>query len=239
VREVDDCLGFAHEVRHCREQKKTKEPSTSNAATMTWMRMTSAIFLVRYRGLSLKALNGSDGGSAMRLKTVSWVLVGLVGLLPAAGCGGKGSGAAASTPGAVKVDGALGEQRTWTVDQLATLPLQTQDVTFLTEAGASKNLQAKGVALLDLLQRAKPRFDAKTKRDAIRYAVLVHAVDDYKAVISWAEIDPDLGAKPVLVDVEENGKKLDRPNIVVPGDKEGGRHVDAVDRISLVEVKAS
>jgi DMSO/TMAO reductase YedYZ molybdopterin-dependent catalytic subunit len=175
----------------------------------------------------------------MRLKTASWVLFGLVGLLPAAGCGGKDSGAAGSTPGAVKVDGALGEQRTWTVDQLATLPLQTQDVTFLTEAGASKSLQAKGVALLDLLQRAKPRFDAKTKRDAIRYAVLVHAVDNYKAVISWAEIDPDFGAKSVLVDVEENGKKLDRPNVVVPGDKEGGRHVDAVDRISLVEVKAS
>jgi hypothetical protein len=30
----------------------------------------------------------------------------------------------------------------------------------------------------------------------------------------------------------------DRPNVVVPGDKHGGRHVDAVDRISLVEVKA-
>ena len=173
----------------------------------------------------------------MRVKAVAWVLIACAGVLPAA-CGGKGSGAAASTPGAVRVDGALGEHRTWTVDQLATLPLQTQDVTFLAE-GAPKTLHGKGVPLLDLLQRAKPKFDAKKKRDAIHYAVLIHAVDKYEAVISWGEIDPDFGAKPVLVDVEENGKKLDRPNVVVPGDKHGGRHVDAVDRISLVEVRAA
>ena len=51
----------------------------------------------------------------MRVKTAAWILVALTGVVPA-GCGGKGSGAAASTPGAIRVDGALGEQRTWTVD---------------------------------------------------------------------------------------------------------------------------
>ena len=173
----------------------------------------------------------------MRVKTASWILIALVGVLPAA-CGGKGNGAAASTPGAMRLVGALGERRTWTVDQLATLPLQTQDVSFLAE-GNSKSLHARGVSLLDLVQRAKPKFDAKKKRDALHYAVLIHAVDNYEAVLSWGEIDPDFAAKPVLVDVEENDKKLDRPNVVVPGDKHGGRHVDAVDRISLVEVKAS
>jgi hypothetical protein len=173
----------------------------------------------------------------MRAKAAAWVLVAFAGVLPAA-CGGKGGGAAASTPGAVRVDGALGERRTWTVDQLATLPTQTQDVTFLAE-GNSKSLHARGVSLLDLLQRARPKFNSKMKRDAIHYAVLIHAIDKYQAVVSWGEIDPDFGAKPVLVDVEENGKKLDRPNVVVPGDKHGGRHVDAVDRISLVEVRAS
>ena len=111
-------------------------------------------------------------------------------------------------------------------------------MTFLAE-GNSKSLHAQGVSLLDLLQRAKPKFNSKMKRDAIHYAVLIHAIDKYQAVVSWGEIDPDFGAKPVLVDIEENGKKLDRPNVVVPGDKHGGRHVDAVDRISLVEVKPS
>ena len=167
----------------------------------------------------------------------SCVVIGVFGALLVA-CGG-GGGAAATTSGAVRVDGALGGRRTWTVDQLATLPLQTQDVTYQTEGGAQKTLHGKGVLLLDFLQRAKPKFDPKQKHDALHYAVLVHAVDNYEAVISWGEIDPDFAAKPVLVGVEENGKKLDRPSVIVPGDKEGGRHIDALDRISLVDVRAA
>jgi len=172
----------------------------------------------------------------MRGRTAAWIVgVVLVGLLPA-GCGGKRS-AAASTPNAVKVDGALAESRTWTVDQLATLPLRTQDASYIAEGGA-KTLHATGVPLLDLLSRAKPKFDTKRKRDELRYAVLIHATDNYEAVVAWAEMATDFAAKPVLVDVEEDGKRLDRPSVLVPGDKEGGRHVYDVDRISLVEVKA-
>ena len=171
----------------------------------------------------------------MRRRTAAGVVVALVGLLPA-GCGGKPS-AAAGTPNAVKVDGALGEQRTWTVDQLATLPLQTQDAGYIAEGGAM-TLHARGVSLLGLLNRAQPKFDTKRKRDELRYVVLIHATDNYEAVVAWAEMATDFAATPVLVDVEEDGKRLDRPSVLVPGDKEGGRHVYDVDRISLVEVKA-
>ena len=173
----------------------------------------------------------------MRPRTASWVLIGLVACLPAAGCTGRGTGAAAGTPNAVTVDGAVGERRTWTVDQLATLPLQTQDASYLAEGG-ERTLHARGVSLLDLLNRAKPKFNPKIKRDELRYAVLIHATDRYEAVVAWAEMAPDFAAKPVLVDVEEDGKKLDRASILVPGDKDGGRHVHDVDRIRLVEVKA-
>ena len=172
----------------------------------------------------------------MGAKRTAWILIAVLGALCAA-CGG-GGGAAASTNGAMRLDGALAEARTWTVDQLATLPLQTQDGSFQAQ-GAQKSLQVKGVLLLDFLQRAKPKFDPKKKRDSLRYAVLVHAVDNYAAVVSWGEIDPDFAAKPVLITVEENGKKLDRPGMFVPGDKHGGRHVDAIDRISLEAVRPS
>ena len=33
--------------------------------------------------------------------------------------------------------------------------------------------------------------------------------------------------------VEENGKKLERPGVLVPGDKHGGRHVYDTDKITL------
>ena len=164
-----------------------------------------------------------------------WILIALVGGLCVA-CGGKG-GAGASPAGDVRLSGAIGEPRTWSVDGLATLPLQTQEVSFLGE-GMQKTIRGRGVPLLDLLQRAKPKFDPKKKRDLLRYAVLVHATDGYAAAISWGEIDPDFAAKPVLVTVEENDKRLSRPGLIVPGDKHGGRHVYDIDRITLVALKA-
>ncbi len=94
------------------------------------------------------------------------------------------------------------------------------------------------MALLGLLNRAKPKVESKAQRDVLRDAVLIHATDNYEAVVAWAEMATDFAATPVLVDVEEDGKRLDRPSVLVPGDKEGGRHVYDVDRISLVQVKA-
>ena len=33
--------------------------------------------------------------------------------------------------------------------------------------------------------------------------------------------------------VEENGKRLERPGLIVPGDKHGGRHVYDMDKITV------
>jgi hypothetical protein len=171
----------------------------------------------------------------MRVKTASWALIVVLGLLPVA-CGDKGKAGAATS--GMKLSGAIGDPRTWSVEGLASLPQQTQEVSFVGE-GMTKAIRGRGVLLLDLLQRAKPKFDPKKKRDALRYAVLVHAIDNYDAVISWGEIDPDFAAKPILVTVDENDKRLERPGLIVPGDKHGGRHVVDIDRISLEVVKSS
>jgi len=173
----------------------------------------------------------------MKAKTVSWVLMALLGVLPVA-CGGKGGAGASTTAGDVRLGGAIAEPRTWSVDGLASLPLQSQDVSFLGE-GMQKSIRGKGVLLYDLLQKAKPKFDPKKKRDALRYAVLVHATDGYATTISWGEIDPDFAAKPILVTVEENDKRLGRPGLIVPGDKHGGRHIYDMDSISLEALRPS
>ena len=148
------------------------------------------------------------------------------------------AGVAGAAAGDVRLGGAIAEPRSWSVDGLATLPLQTQEVSFLGE-GMQKSIRGKGVSLYDLLQRAKPKFDPKKKRDMLRYAVLVHATDGYATAISWGEIDPDFAAKPILVTVEENDKRLERPGLIVPGDKHGGRHVYDMDRITLEAVRDS
>jgi hypothetical protein len=166
----------------------------------------------------------------MRTKSAAWILIAALGVLPA-GCGGK-SRAGAATAGDVRLSGAIAEPRTWSVAGLATLPQQTQEVSFLGE-GMQKSIKGTGVLLLDLLQRAKPKFDPKKKRDALRYAVLVHATDGYATAISWGEMDPEFADKPILVTVEENGKRLERPGLIVPGDKHGGRHVYDMDKITV------
>ncbi len=172
----------------------------------------------------------------MRTRTAAWILIALVGLA-LTGCGGRGK-AGAATAGDIRLSGAVKEPRTWSVDGLASLPLQSQDVSFLGE-GMQKSIRGKGVLLYDLLQKAKPKFDPKKKRDALRYAVLVHATDGYATTISWGEIDPDFAAKPILVTVEENDKRLGRPGLIVPGDKHGGRHIYDMDSISLEALRPS
>jgi hypothetical protein len=164
-----------------------------------------------------------------------WVLIAVAGLVPA-GCGAK-SGAGAATVGDVRLSGAIAEPRTWSVDGLATLPQQTEEVSFLGE-GMQKTIKGTGVLLYDLLQKAKPKFDATKKRDALRFGVLVHATDGYATAISWGELDPDFAGKPILVTVEENGQRLGRPGLVVPGDKHGGRHVYDMDKITVEELRS-
>ena len=167
----------------------------------------------------------------MRTKAASWLLITVLGVLPVA-CGDKG-GAGASTADSVRLSGAIKEPRSWSVEGLATLPgLQTQEVSFLGE-GMEKTIRGRGVLLYDLLQRAKPKFDPKKKRDVLRFAVLVHATDGYATAISWGEMDPDFAAKPILVTVDENDKRLARPGLIVPGDKHGGRHVYDMDSITV------
>jgi len=181
---------------------------------------------------------GKGYREAMRLRKLWWLVVALAVVVPA-GCGDKGEkkAGASTTVGDIKLNGAVKDGRTWSVDGLASLPgQQTQEVSFLGE-GMQKSVKGSGVLLYDLLQRAKPKFDAKKKRDALRYAVLVHATDGYATSIAWGEIDPDFANKAILVTVEENGKKLGRPGLIVPGDKHGGRHIYDMDRITLVALK--
>jgi len=72
-------------------------------------------------------------------------LIALVGLVPVA-CGGKG-GAGAATAGDIRLSGAVKEPRTWSVDGLATLPLQTQEVSFLGEGMRAGYACQDGAAL--------------------------------------------------------------------------------------------
>lgn len=135
------------------------------------------------------------------------------------------------------VDGQVAEPLTLTVDELRDFPVQRQKVRFVSGTGTQTH-RYQGALLLDVLTAAKPQFDPAVKNDKLRHAVLVGATDNYQAVVAWGEIDPSFANTRVLLAFEEDGVALERPRLVVPGDKHGGRYVTDVNSVSLFRVGA-
>ncbi|MGH8999257.1 MAG: hypothetical protein ACRDY7_07690, partial [Acidimicrobiia bacterium] len=155
----------------------------------------------------------------MHTKVTSWFVV----LLLTAACGAAGGSASEGERG-LRVEGRVQQPEEWTIEELENLPLQTAEAAYISKGGEQRHRE-EGVLLLDLLERSKPDFDPDDKNDGLGHAILVRAGDDFEAVVAWGEIDPRFAHKPILVSVKEDGKRLERPRLVVPGDKHGGRHV--------------
>ena len=132
----------------------------------------------------------------------------------------------------VRVDGRVAHPMRLGSAELAKFAQHNVTVDFAAGSGTQHHTYT-GPTLLDVLQAAKPRFKPAVKNDSLRYAVVVTATDRYKAVVSWAEIDPHYADTEVLLATSEDGAHLDRPRLVVPGDEHGGRYVSDVVSVRL------
>ena len=134
------------------------------------------------------------------------------------------------------LDGLVNNPQTFTYDDRAALPSETETVTFQAGNGAETHTYT-GVRLYDLLQAAGPQFDPTRKNDPIRFYVHVMAVDRYTAIVSWAEFDPFNEGTDVLIAYAENGRPLGpgqgMARRVVPGDTHGAGYVSAISAITL------
>ncbi|HEY2725097.1 MAG TPA: molybdopterin-dependent oxidoreductase [Pseudonocardiaceae bacterium] len=133
------------------------------------------------------------------------------------------------------VDGRVAHPATLSVADLRRLPAHHEVVRFVA-AGKQEVHRFDGPLLVDVITAAKPQFDPAVKHDELRHAVLVGATDGYRAALSWGEIDPGFAGTEVLLASEQDGHRLDRPRLVVPGDKEGGRYVTDVSSVSLLRL---
>ncbi|MGH3941449.1 MAG: molybdopterin-dependent oxidoreductase, partial [Pseudonocardiaceae bacterium] len=131
---------------------------------------------------------------------------------------GAGTATVTTAKPTFTVDGRVAEQLILTVDDLRNYPVQRQRVRFMTGSGPQVH-RYHGALLLDVLTAAKPQFDPAVKNDKLRHAVLVGATDGYQAVLAWGEIDPAFANTRVLLAFEEDGRALERPRLVVPGDE--------------------
>lgn len=124
---------------------------------------------------------------------------------------------------------------------LQRLTAETVTVSFLSVQGPEQHTY-KGVRLAALLEQAGLKLENR-KNDKLRKFVLATAKDGYTVIFSWAELDPEFGAQPVLLAWEEDGKPLqgDRGpfRLVVPGDKRGGRYVSGVIRLEVRDADGS
>lgn len=115
---------------------------------------------------------------------------------------------------------------------LARLAQNTVQVGYASGKGAEKHAET-GVLLADALP-ASAFAEAPGKNPALSFAVLAVGADGYTALVAYGEYSPDFGNRGTMIATSEDGTALERPRLVVPGDKKGGRYVS-----DLVELKVA
>ena len=126
----------------------------------------------------------------------------------------------------ITVIGVGGNSIRLTAADLAQLPQQKVQAI---DHGTAVTFQ--GVLLTDLLAKVDTPSAEKYRGTAASYYVLVQAADGYRAVFSWAEIDPTFSDRKVYVVTKRDGTLLgnDGPFFtVVPDDKRQSRWVKRV-----------
>jgi len=141
---------------------------------------------------------------------------------------------AASDAGAARVTGQVKHPLKLSIAELATFKQHTVKVSYL--GGMPEVMQHhtfSGPLLLDVLKKAGPEFRAAVKNDSLGWGVLVTGGGNYRALISWGEIEPKIGDKEILLAIKQDGKPLTKPRTAVPSDKGGGRYVGDVATIKV------
>lgn len=95
----------------------------------------------------------------------------------------------------------------------------------------------KGVALIEILEKAGVTTGNKLRGENLTKYVMISAADGYEVLYALAEIDPEFTDQIILLATEKNGKPL--PNgegpfrIITPNDKKPARWIREVRTIKV------
>ncbi|MGW4568142.1 molybdopterin-dependent oxidoreductase [Streptomyces sp. NPDC004561] len=122
-----------------------------------------------------------------------------------------------------------------TLPQLLRWPQHRVAVSFECATSGVQHHRFAGPRLYDVLADSGPAFDPARRKDRLRFLIAVTGTDGHHAVLSWAEIDPDFAAAPVLLAVSIDGTPLDAagPQLVLPQDRCGARHISGITAIRV------
>jgi hypothetical protein len=132
--------------------------------------------------------------------------------------------------GEILVDGEVREPRILGTPELTALPQHKREVVFTCRKSGLRRHRFTGPLLLDVLREVGPAFAADERKERLRYLISLRAADGHRIVLSWAEIDPEFGNRPILLGLTRDGLPLDGqgPHLVVPGDVCGARNVSGI-----------
>ena|SRR5689334_17380460 len=119
-------------------------------------------------------------------------------------------------------------------DELREMSQTNVSVSFQTHHGKEAG-RFSGVLLWQLLEQASMSDDGE-KGASLRHTILVYGSDGYAVALSAGEISPEFAGKAVILALAKNGKPLDPHDglqLIVPGDKRGGRAVHDVVSIDV------
>ncbi|MFI7385517.1 molybdopterin-dependent oxidoreductase [Streptomyces sp. NPDC049813] len=138
-------------------------------------------------------------------------------------------------PARLTLSGDLARPALLTVAELHAWPVHHAEVAFECATSGIQHHRFSGPRLYDVLSAAGPGFDPVRRKDRLRFLIAVSGADGHHALLSWAEIDPDFADAPVLLALTVDGAPLDRagPQLVLPQDRCGARHISGIDAIRV------
>lgn len=99
----------------------------------------------------------------------------------------------------------------------------------------------KGVALVEVLEKAGVTLGSKLRGENLAKVVLVQAADGYEVVYSLPELDPEFSNNAVLLVAEKDGAPLPAGEgpfrLIAPQDKKQARWIREVSAIKVVFIK--
>ena len=106
----------------------------------------------------------------------------------------------------------------------------------------NKEHEFKGVALIEILEKAGVTTGGKLRGENLAKYILISAADGYEVVYSLPEIDPEFTDQVIILATEKDGQAL--PNgegpfrMIVPSDKKQARWIREVRSIKIQFAKA-
>jgi DMSO/TMAO reductase YedYZ molybdopterin-dependent catalytic subunit len=141
----------------------------------------------------------------------------------------------ARVAGSVTISGDVRTELTLTQEELRACPSRTETVTFEGPSGPQQQ-SFLGCPLESLIIAAQPLVDEAAKHPYLTLGVVATGADGYSAALSWGEVASAVAPRPALIAWSEDGKPLDRPRLVIPGDLNGSRYVSALTDLWVVQL---